>query len=176
MRNKVEITERMVLIHHCSKQSQTVEYEKPRKNVYFLHWSGAFFLPLFLKLTSGQRNLEKSPKRGLRHGIWDGTGKGTKGWLWRFFPYAPDIIIDLHVFYFHSEPELPTRYGICLNFNEWQCFQQKHSKITNGSTRINVDRMKPIIHEILKEKVSEMPRKIVTDVLSTIPVKKSIWI
>lgn len=37
-----------------------------------------------------------------------------------------------------------------------------------------MDRMKPIIHEILKEKVSEMPRKIVRDVLSTIPVKNSI--
>lgn len=69
---------------------------------------------------------------------------------------------------------LKRRYGICSNFNEWQCFQQKNNKITNGSTRINVDKMKPIIHEILKEKVSEMPWRIVTDVLSNIPVKNSI--
>lgn len=41
MRNKVEITERMVLIHHCSKQSQTVEYEKPREKriCSSLEWS-----------------------------------------------------------------------------------------------------------------------------------------
>lgn len=53
-------------------------------------------------------------------------------------------------------------------------FSKKNNKITNGSTRINVDKMKPIIHEVLKEKVSEMPWRIVTDVLSNIPVKNSI--
>lgn len=37
----MEITERMVFIHHSSKQSQTVEYEKPREKRMFssLEWS-----------------------------------------------------------------------------------------------------------------------------------------
>lgn len=87
------------------------------------------------------------------------NGEGNKRVTVKIFPYTPHIIVDFRVFYFQSEPELPTRYGICLNFNEWQCFKQKYKEITNGSTKINVDSMKPIIYEILKEKVFEMAKE-----------------
>ena len=85
---------------------------------------------------------------GLRH-----EGKGNKRVTVKFFPEAPNIIIDIRVFNFYVETPLPTKYGICLTRSEWQQFGEHHAQ------RAHTAVMKKIVRDYLTEKVTEMAKQ-----------------
>lgn len=78
MRNKVEITERMVFIHHSSKQSQTVEYEKPREKRIFSSLEWSLLLAIIFEIDEWANKLRKISETGAK--TWDlrRHGEGNK--------------------------------------------------------------------------------------------------
>lgn len=78
MRKKVEITERMVFIHHSLKQSQTVEYVKPREKRIFslLEWS--HLLAIIFEIDEWTKKLRKISETEAK--TWDlrRHGEGNK--------------------------------------------------------------------------------------------------
>lgn len=78
MRNKVEITERMVYIHHSSKQSKLSNTKNPEKNVSFslLEWS--LLLAIILETDEWTKKLKENSETGAK--TWDlrRHGEGNK--------------------------------------------------------------------------------------------------
>lgn len=99
--------------------------------------------------------LQLQKKQRTEGRTWDlrREGKGNKRVTVKFFPEAPNIIIDIRVFNFYVEIPLPTKYGICLTRSEWQQFGEHHAQ------RAHTAVMKKIVREHLTEKVTEMAKQ-----------------
>lgn len=67
------------------------------------------------------------------------------------------LIVDFRIFNFHVNPELPTKFGIALNENEWEKFTSCCQTMDEDWTK--QDKMKESVKQVLRDMVTSKTKE-----------------